>query len=316
MKILIYGAGIIGCTYGWQLAETGCDITVLVRKGQKQQIDEKGIHLTCKDFRGGKKKMIDTIFRPHVIEELDVKNDFEYIIVTTNKIQLSDVLPVLGASAGKAHVLFFQNNWDCFDEINRYLKPEQYFFGFPFMVGGGRDEDGIHCVISGMKYSHTPIGEVNGEITPRVRKMVQVFDEAGLKPLPSPQILLWIITHYAAAAGLTAGILSAGGAAKFVNDSTIIRTTIRAIREGFSICLKRGYDAKAEKANKLYQLPLFISVPIAKKIYSNEALQLMFDGHVNHSPKEVRQMIEYMITYAIKYNMAIPNLTKLALSLS
>lgn len=311
MKILIYGAGIIGCTYGWQLAETGHDITVFVRKGQKQQIDEQGIHLICQDFRDGKKKTIDVVFRPHVIDELDVQNDFEYIIVATNKIQLPEILPTLSASVGKAHLLFFQNNWDCFDEIARYLKPEQYFFGFPFMVGGGRDADGIHCVISGMKYSHTPIGEMNGVRTLRVQKIVQALEEAHLKPVLSRQILLWIITHYAAAAGLTAGILSAGNAAKFVSDSTIIRTTIRAIREGFSICLKRGYDAKMEKANKLYQLPLFISVPIAKKIYSNEALQLMFDGHVNHSPEEVRQMIEDMIAYGINYGIATPNVIKL-----
>lgn len=311
MKILIYGAGIIGCTYGWQLAEAGHDVTVLVRKGRKQQIDEQGIHLVCQDFRGNKKKTIEVIFRPHVIDELDAQNDFEYIIVATNKIQLPDVLPVLGNAAGKAHVLFFQNNWDYFNEISCYLKPKQYFFGFPFMVGGGRDADGIHCVISGMKYSHTPIGEMNGEITPRVRKMVRALEEADLKPLASRQILLWIITHYVAAAGLTAGILSAGGAAKFVNDSTIIRTTIRGIREGFSICLKRGYDAKVEKANKLYQLPLFIAVPIARKIYSNEALQLMFDGHVNHSPDEVGQMIEDVIDYGIKYGIATPNLIKL-----
>ena len=36
MKILIYGAGVIGCTYGWQLAEAGHDVTLLVRKEQKQ----------------------------------------------------------------------------------------------------------------------------------------------------------------------------------------------------------------------------------------------------------------------------------------
>lgn len=311
MKILIYGAGVIGSTYGWQLAEAGHDITVLARKGQKQHIDEQGIHLICQDFRSGKKKTIETTFRPHVIDELNPQNDFEYIIVTTNKIQLSEVLPVLGISAGKAHVLFFQNNWDCFDEIARYLKPEQYFFGFPFMVGGGRDADGIHSVISGLKYSHTPIGEANGDVTPRVRKMVKAMEEAHLKPFISPQIKLWIITHYAVAAGLSAGIMSAGSPAKFVNDSAIIRTTILAIREGFAICLKRGYDAKAEKANKLYRLPLFISVPIAKKIYSNEALQLMFDGHVNHSPKEVRQMIEDMIAYGKKYDIVTPCLRKL-----
>ena len=141
-------------------------------------IDEQGIHIICQDFRNGIKNTVDTVFRPHVVDGLDARNDFEYIIVATNKIQLPDVLPVLGVSAGKAHVMFFQNNWDCFDEIARFLKPEQYFFGFPFMVGGGREANEIHCVISGMKYSHTPIGEVDGEMTPRVRKMVRALDEA------------------------------------------------------------------------------------------------------------------------------------------
>ena len=311
MKILVYGAGVIGSTYGWQLAEAGHEITVLVRREQKQQTEKNGIHLICQDFRGGEKKMVDTVFRPCVIDELDAQNDFEYIIVTTNKIQLPDILPALGASAGKAHVLFFQNNWDSFEEIARYLKPEQYFFGFPFMVGGGRDADGIHCVISGMKYSHTPVGEINGEVTPRVRKIAQALDEARLKPAMSGQILLWIITHYAAAAGLTAGILSAGSAEKFVNDPVVIRIVIRAIREGFAVCLKKGYNAKMEKANKLYHLPLWISVPIAKKIYGNEALQLMFDGHVSHSPGEVRQMIEDIVTSGAELGVSTPNLEKL-----
>ena len=35
MKILIYGAGVVGCTYGWQLSKAGCDVAVLVRKEQK-----------------------------------------------------------------------------------------------------------------------------------------------------------------------------------------------------------------------------------------------------------------------------------------
>jgi len=60
-----------------------------------------------------------------------------------------------------------------------------------------------------------------------------------------------------------------------------------------------GINPKTEKANRLYLLPLFISVPIAKKIYSNDALQLMFDGHINHSPAEIRQMIDDIIKYAV-----------------
>lgn len=47
---------------------------------------------------------------------------------------------------------------------------------------------------------------------------------------------------------------------------------MRAIREGLAICGKMGIDSKAEKANRPYHLPLFISVPMAKKIYGDDAL--------------------------------------------
>ena len=309
MKILIYGAGIVGCTYGWQLSEAGHDLSVLVRKEKKQQIEEDGIAIHCTDFRGGQKQIKQTVFRPKVINELSSQNDFEYIIVSTNNLHLKEVLPVLAKSAGKAHILFFQNMWkDDFDEIANYLSPEQYFFGFPFMVGGGRDNKSIYCAISGLKYSHTPLGELNGEITPRVQKIANALEDANLKPTISTQISVWLITHYAVAAGLSAGIITAGGAKTFVSDSKIIKETIKSIREGLEVCLKRGINPKSEKANRLYYLPLLISVAIARKVYSDEALTIMFDGHTNHSPEEMTKMLDDLIACGEKHSVMTPYL--------
>ena len=277
MKILIYGAGVVGCTYGWQLSNAGCDVTVLVRKGQKEVIQKDGIQIICSDFRGKARKDIDVIFKP----------------------------------TGKANIVFFQNNWDVFTEIDKYLKAEQYFFAFPFMVGGGKENKSIHCAISGLKYSNTPLGEKDGRITPRVEKFSIILDKANLKPAISNQILVWIITHYAVAAGLSAGIMSARSASKFIKNTAIIKTAMKAIREGLAICKRMGINPKTEKANRLYLLPLFISVPIAKKIYSNEALQLMFEGHINHSPTEIRQMIDDIINSGKIYGVDTPNLSQL-----
>ena len=308
MKTLIYGAGIVGSTYGWQLSEAGYDVSVLVRKEKKQQLEENGIAIHCTDFRGGKKQIKQTVFRPKVIDELSSQNDFEYIIVSTNSLHLKEILPVLGKSAGKAHILFFQNLWDDFDEIANYLSPEQYFFGFPFMVGGGRDDKSIYSAISGLKYTYTPLGELNGDITPRVRKMAKALEDANLKPIISPQISVWLITHYAVAAGLSAGIITAGGGKAFANDSRIVKETIKSIQEGLEVCVKRGINPKSEKANKLFYLPLFISVFIAKKVYANEALAIMFDGHTKHSTDEMRRMLDDIINCGEKYNVSVPYL--------
>ena len=248
MKILVYGAGIVGSTYGWQLSEIGHDVTVLVKKGKKQLIEKSGITINCSDFRGNKKKVTQTIFRPAVIEDLSSQNDYEFIIVSVNNVQLKEVLPVLSKEAGHANILFFQNNWDDFDEIQKYLAPEQYFFGFPFMVGGGRDGNGINSVISGLKQSHTLLGERNGEITPRLKKMADSFLDANLKPVITNQIISWLITHYAVAAGLSAGVMKAGGSMKtFAGDSKLLRESFMSIREGFEVCRKRGIDPKKLK---------------------------------------------------------------------
>jgi len=309
MKILIFGSGIIGSTYGWQLSESGHNVSVLVRQAKRKQIEENGIAIHCTDFRGGQKQIKQVVFRPDVIEELTSQNDFEYIIVSTNNLHLKEELPVLAKSAGKAHILFFQNMWkDDIKVIEDYLTPEKYFFGFPFMVGGGRDVKSIYSAISGLKYSHTPLGELNGEITPRVQKIANALEDANLKPTITSQISVWLITHYAVAAGLSAGIITAGSGKAFVSDSKIIKETIKSIREGLDVCVKEGINPKSEKSNKLFYLPLFISVLIAKKIYSDEALTIMFDGHTNHSPEEMVKMLDDLITCGEKNNVKTPYL--------
>jgi 2-dehydropantoate 2-reductase len=315
MKILIYGAGIIGSTYGWQLSKAGHDVSVLVRQGKKQRIDENGINIHCSDFRSGQKQIEQVVFRPKVIECLTSQNDFEYIIITTNCLHLKEILPVLAESAGKAHILFFQNMWDDFDEIAKHLSSERYFFGFPFMVGGGRDDKSIYSAISGLKQSSTPLGELNGEVTPRVQKLAKAFEEANLKPQISPQIRIWLITHYAVAGALSGGIIKAGSGKVFAQNSAIIRETIKAIREGFNVCLSRGINPKTEKANKPYYLPLFLLVPILKKVYGSESLCLMFDGHTKHSPDEMRKMLEDITECGEKHNVKMPYLRSLQKSI-
>lgn len=97
--------------------------------------------------------------------------------------------------------------------------------------------------------------------------------------------------------------MSAGGASRFIKDKDAIRTAILSIREGFEICKRRGYDPKKEKSNLLYRLPLFISIPIAQRIYGHKSLQLMFDGHVTHSPNEIIRMIEDLVNDGKKYKV-------------
>lgn len=316
MKILIYGAGVIGCTYGWQLSKAGCDVTVFVRQGKKQSIEESGISIQCTDYRGKSKKVEKVIFRPNVIDELLPQNDYNYIIVSVREEQLKDLLPALAKSAGKANILFFQNIWDI-ETIKNHLTPGQYFYGFPFMVGGGRKDKDLHSIIANSKYSKTMLGEANGKVTPRVTEIANVMEKAGMKPFISNQIVNWLIPHYVFIAGLSGGIMASEGSMKsFVGNPKVVKESIKAIREGFQVCAQREINPKKEKVNKLYYLPLFICSPIVRKLFSNEVMASMFEGYLKSSTDEVKSMLEKIISSGEKYNIKTPYTKKLQKSIA
>lgn len=312
MKILIYGAGLIGCTYAWQLQKVGYDITLLVRKGKKQPIEEKGINIHYTDYRNNNKKEEDILFRPKVLDSLPTDHDFEYIIVTTDHLD-DEILSNLKMGIGKAHILFFQNLWyDDLEKIDTYFSPEQYFLGFPFMAGGGRVNDIIDTIILGSKYSKTMLGERDGVITPRVKKIADAMGKADMKPFVSDQIVAWLLPHYAFIAAISGGIIQAGGTMEaFIKDPKRIKSAIKAIREGFSICSAKGINPKKEKVNQLYYFPLFIAVPVVKKVFGDEAMQAMVDGYLKTSGQHILRMIEGVRHTAKILNLQTPYLDQL-----
>lgn len=292
MKILIYGAGVIGCTYAWQLSEAGYDITVLVKPEKKQTIEKNGITIHCKDFRSKEIQVKNIIFRPPIIDRLSSGHNFNYIIVSTGCNHLEEILSVLKESAGEAHILFFQNLWiSDFEMINKYLSPSQYFFGFPFMAGGGKDSNNINSIISGSKYSKTMLGEADGKVSDRIERIASAMEKANMKPFISEQIKTWLTPHYAFIAGFSQGMINAGGSMKdFLSKKNSIKEAVLATREGFHICSQVGFDPKKEKVNKLYYMPMFICIPVIRKVFSDKSMVMMFDGYIKHASDEVKLM--------------------------
>ncbi len=292
MKILIYGAGVIGCTYAWQLSEAGYDITVLVKPEKKQHIEKDGIAIHCKDFRSKEIQVKNIIFRTKTIDRLSPDHNFNYIIVSTGCNHLKEILPILKESAGEAHILFFQNLWvSDFEMINKYLYPSQYFFGFPFMAGGGKDSNNINSIIAGSKYSKTMLGEADGKISDRVKRIASAMEKANMKPFISGQVKTWLVPHYAFIAGFSQSMINAGGCMKdFLSKKRSIKEAVLATREGFHICSEAGFDPKREKVNKLYYMPMFICVPVIRRVFSDESMAMMFEGYIKHASDEVKQM--------------------------
>ena len=306
MKILIFGAGVIGVTYAWQLSEAGCDITLLARPDKAEQLKQNGIQIECLDTRGLKQTLTRTVYRPAIVSELRTEGRYDLIIVAVNSHQISEVLPVLKEKAGQTDILFFSNNWSGIEEIAQVLPPEQYFFGYPFKAGGGRDANGIQTVIFGTRFTDTVLGEKDGTVSARVKRIHQALKKARMNPVISKDIVGYLQAHYIWAAANVGAYMQAGSYQRFASDWRGMRALYLAMREGFEVCRARGVDPARIWPTSFYYLPLFLLVPFSRMLYRMPVMQRMFEGHVLHSPAEMHAMYYEVLQSGKQHHISMP----------
>lgn len=305
-KILIIGAGVIGCLYGWQLQKAGCEVTHMVRKSKIDFYKSSGIQIKCLDLRSSKGKNVEERFLPNFVDSFSDFENYDFIIVAVNSNQLEDILPQLKNYSGSAHIVFLQNMRPGDDEIiANYLDPSRYFIAYPFKAGGGRKENLIDGVIFGMLLTNTVVGEVDGSKTSRIKQFHHLLKLANMNPKIISDIIPYVRTHYVWGAGCLAAYLKAGNYQNF-QKTDIIKESYLAMREAWEICVRQGINPKKVTPTKYYYLPFFVLVPFTQWIYRQPGMKEMFEGHVQHSPNEMKDMYFSLLALGKKYEVDLP----------
>jgi 2-dehydropantoate 2-reductase len=116
MKILFYGAGVMGSLYAARLKESGQDVSILARGQRLVDIREHGIVL--EDVSTGNK----TTTRVNVVERLDPEDAYDLVVVMMPKNHVPEILPILAANRYIPNVLFMVNNAAGPDEMIQIAK--------------------------------------------------------------------------------------------------------------------------------------------------------------------------------------------------
>jgi 2-dehydropantoate 2-reductase len=306
MKILIFGAGVIGITYGSELAKAGNEVTLFVRPGRAQKIQNNGILVDILDMRGLMGKSISEKFSPRIVEDIQPADDYDLIIVSVNSNQVTGVLPYLKERAEKFDIMFLSNNWNGVDEIERTLGKGKAFFGYPFKCGGGRNETGVQTVIFGTPFTDTVLGEVDGTRSNRLLNIYRELKKAGMNPTTSSNIRGYLMSHFIWAAANVAAYRKAGNYEYFSTNTKLISDMYLAMREGFEICRVRGVDPAKLSPTCYYYLPLWMLIPFTRWLYGQPSLRRMFEGHVLHSPEEMDDMISVVLKSAHELSVPVP----------
>jgi len=92
MKILVYGAGVIGSVYAARLQEAGYNVTLFARGQRADTLRTQGLIL--EDASTGKR----TTTPIAIIDHLAPTESYDLVIVTVRLDQVASVLPTLAAN--------------------------------------------------------------------------------------------------------------------------------------------------------------------------------------------------------------------------
>jgi len=306
MRILVYGAGVVGSQYAALLHRAGHDVSLLARGQRLADLREHGIVLQAVDT--GQR----TVARPKVVDRLAPEDAYDLVIVATRKNQVPGVLPVLAANRATPNVLFMGNNAAGPDSYVAALGEDRVLLGFGG-VGGVRDGHVIRY-LRGKKERRgtTYVGELDGRCTRRLARIVEAFEWTMLPVSVLHDADAWLKTHAALIVPLVCALYAAGG-----DNYRLARTRhgivlgLRGVREAFAVLRAEGVSIEPRAMRVLEWIPEPLLAPWVARLLDTQAAELALAGHANAARDEMQHLARELRWLMQAWGQPTPHLNRL-----
>lgn len=304
-RILVIGAGVNGSACAAWLFNSGVDVTVLARGKRIAEIETSGVIIE------NALSHERTVARVRVIGELAPGDTYDYILVVVRRNQVAALLPTLAANRSP-NVVFMNNNLNGPAEIVAALGPDRPMLGFVF-AGGKRDGDLIRAI---GPFDHapirTPFGEIDGTITPRLKRLVNLLNQAGLRSALSTHIVDYLATHAAGVAAITPLALKLATAGKLVAPSREdFKLAAAAIRETYTVLKALGHKIEPASQKVAAVIPVFLLAFLLRLLFKSRFGEVGGIWHAQQAPDELQALADDLRAAVIRSGVPALALRKL-----
>ena len=229
MKILVFGAGVLGCNLARNLYSSGKDVTLLARGNWAEKIRENG--LLIKDKFSPRM----SVSRVSVVTELKSDDLYDVIFVAVRYTQLESIIETLQANKTK-NIVFVGNNVRA-AEVAASLPEKNVMFAFASSAGHKECDH-----VASVDLHKMTIGQLLG--APSNEKLIgQIFDGTKYKIAYEPNMGDYLLCH--AAFVLPAAFAcykTDGNLEKLKKDNTYLNRIIDANIEGYRAIKNAGHE--------------------------------------------------------------------------
>ncbi|MEV0911224.1 ketopantoate reductase family protein [Streptomyces hokutonensis] len=268
MKLLVYGAGVLGSLFAARMHEAGHDVSLLARGERLAALRRHGVQLAEENSPAVRRVPVP------VVEHPAGRYDLIAVLVRTHQVDA-----VLESLAGTEGDVAFLHNWAAGAEpLGAVIGPERVLLGFP-AAGGTMDGDVVRYRATNVMTRRVamPIGEPDGRTTPRLERIVETFRTAGINAKAEPKMDAWLRTHAAFEVPLGQAVHAAGGPAALADDPDAVRGMLRLMRQNLDAMatppVPRGFAALQTLPERLLVVVLrrFLRSPTAAHSGLNNA---------------------------------------------
>jgi len=299
VKVLVYGAGVIGSLYAARLQQTGHDVTVLARR--QRLADLRGQQLVLEHAVTGARLTAAV----NVSEGLKPSDKYDLVLVPVRGDQLRSVLDPLAASRSTPNVLFFCNTAGGPNELVSALGRERVLLGFPG-AGGTRNGTAVRYLL--IRQQPTTMGELDGAMTPRLRQFRAAFEGAGFRTAISRHMDGWLKYHAVFVCSICGAVYRAGGRASQLADRPdILHLMVRATAEGFRNLRRQGISGAPGNLRMLYEvMPRWFAVRYWQRAMRTALGEFGFAAHANASREELIQLARQVRSLVQRSDLSTP----------
>jgi 2-dehydropantoate 2-reductase len=305
-RILIIGAGVNGSICAAWLHNAGFDATLMARGKRYEELKRQGVIIE------DPLKQSRSVTSVPVIDNLAPGDVYEYVLVVVRKNQVPDLLPVL-ASNRSPNIVFMVNNPSGPDIYVNSLGRARVMLGFVF--GAGRR---VGDVIRGFNAATgpknaTPFGELDGQITPRLTRLVHIFNRAGLSAKVSTGITDYLTRHAAFVAPLAhLLILHHCDNYAMARNTADLWLLVNALRETTGVLQAIGVQTAHDTIFRILRFtPRFILVVFLRFSLPTRYVEVAAAWHCMQAPDEMHQLGIELMALVEKSGLPAPALHQL-----
>ncbi|MGA7769280.1 MAG: 2-dehydropantoate 2-reductase N-terminal domain-containing protein [Candidatus Sulfotelmatobacter sp.] len=303
-RILVIGAGVNGSVCSARLFERGVDVTVLARGKRFAEIESNGIVIENPFSRKR------TVTKVRVTRELAPADTYEYILVVVRRNQMAELLPTLAANSS-LNIVFMNNNLNGPAEIIAALGTQRPMLGFVF-AGGKRDGEIIRAI---GPFDHslmtTPFGEINGTVTPRLKRLVNLLNRTGLRAKVSTHIVDYLATHAAGVAALVPLVMKHGNDIKALARSPDdLKLAAAAMSATIPVLKALGHKIVPAGQQILAVTPAFVLAFLLRLLCNSKFGEVGAAWHVQQAPDEMQALADDLRAAVIRSGVPAPAIRK------